>query len=306
VLTAWVAALPASSSGQETISAALVGVESTLPDEKAGDKLRELLSAELSGAGSRVQLVERARVDAIIKEQALRLSGATDAAFGKVAGLLDAKLLIIGRAYPLGDEVWVSAKLFHVPAGSSEVVLVKRPARATLAELASELAKGIAKKLDAAPKAEPAQDDSPAAKLARINAKLGQRARPAVEIVIASATPLEPALQRALRLEAEWVLKRCGFRIVVVLDEKSPAVLKLTLSANANTASRVGSQVSCEATVRLSAVSANGKELRSATGKGRGLGLNESDAAREAVCDGLYAGALELLPELTEVPRSNK
>jgi hypothetical protein len=275
-------------SARDVTSVAVVGFYTTLPDEKAGEKLRELVCSELGRDPSHLQLLERARIDAILKEHAFQLSGTVDnATCGKTATLLGANLLLLGRAYPLGDETWIAAKMFNVATGQSETVLVKMPARTTLAELASALSAGVIKKIDAI-RGAPSDTVVPDPRLTCMNEKLGSRKRPLLYIEIDRTAPIDATLARALRLEATLILMRCGFRVEVPVSEKTIA-LKLTLSARPNRLSRVESHMTCESTVTLSCESREGSTKLVATGIGHGMGPTDADAS-----------ALELLPKLVE------
>lgn len=288
---------------QDSVPAAIIGMESTLPEDKAvgsvtaGDKLRELLSAELSREVFHLQLVDRGHVDLIMKEHKVQLSGVTDAATNlKTAGLLGAKVLIFGRVYSMGDEVWTSAKLFQVRTGNTESVLVKKPAHTALSILASELAVQIAKKLNSTSADNVSETD---VDIARINEKLGTRKRPTVEIEIGFSKPLDEELNRALRLEASYLLMRCKFPVEISLTEKPrfnpDSHVTITLSVEVQTTARIESQFSCNASVQL-----GGGRFQAYKARRTGMGGTEREAARAALMQSLYAAGVEFLPSLTE------
>ena len=110
--------------GQDSLTAVLLPFENGLPDTSLCRYLRDLSTEKLVGRETLV-LVERDRLDAVLSEQNLSVSGLTATnEMVELGNLLNSRLLLLGRVYRLGTD-----RVMHVRAVDIETARVIAAAR---------------------------------------------------------------------------------------------------------------------------------------------------------------------------------
>jgi len=146
--------------GEETITVAVMDFEDTSPDSKfpkCNRALQSFLTTDLAQCRD-IVVVERARVDQVIKELKLKDTGLLDpkqaAALGK---MLMADAVLLGSIWVAGEEIRLDARLVHV--ATSSVILGEKiegvPSKFSSLEkqLAGKLVESLGVKLSAFQKA---------------------------------------------------------------------------------------------------------------------------------------------------------
>lgn len=164
------------------------------------------------------QLVDRTAIDRVLQEQELNLTGLveTDQAI-KVGKLVGARIIVVGKAFQLGQKLFITAKLIGTETTLVDGVLVKGDASDPIDELVMKLATDIAARLrEAGPKLVASTDTTnpvPALKEALAGLPL-----PTIALVITEEhitqreTP--PATQDpAVETEVKHLLIECGVTV---------------------------------------------------------------------------------------------
>lgn len=284
----------------------------------AGEELAGLLSSALSTGERTPSLLDRKHVREVLKEQSVNLTGLADPEQAlKCSTLLGAQLLVSGRAYEVGAEIWISAALFSAQTGKLEKVLVKGLRRDGVSGLTAALAEKLKQKIAAKGAALMGTPQDLAAELASLSERLKGRALPVNAVWCPSAgTGSGTGVTEAL-----FVLRRCGYRVrlpalpavdpslqadpgkhlqaIVAAVRKGGAQRLLTVSVESSAAPSVEGLVgvSCKATCRAVDAS-NGAGLGQAEASSRAADTSEAFARQQALENSVDRAMLELLRRL--------
>ena len=101
-------AIEPNSQATNSISVAIIDFESQAPgNDQLGTQLSDILTARLS-IYDQFRLVERKKLDDLLKEQELNLTGMVDSVDAvKVGKLIGAKILIFGRAFAVDRDLYI-------------------------------------------------------------------------------------------------------------------------------------------------------------------------------------------------------
>lgn len=182
-----------------------------------GSEIGEALMALLSGELGFV-LVDRGALTETLAEQELSLTGlvSTDQAV-RVGQLVGAKILVTGRAFRLGEKMFITAKLIGTETTLVEGVLVKGEIDDDLGDLVMELGEKVAAKLKTAGPALIASPESNFDPLPALKQQLQKRQLPVVAVLIRETHHMAPralaarnVLDPAVETEVKRVLATCG------------------------------------------------------------------------------------------------
>lgn len=185
-----------------------------MPD--LGPQIGEVLTAVLSGEPG-FTLVDRATLARALQEHELNLSGvvSTEQAV-QVGKLVGARILVTGKAFMLGKQVFITAKLIGTETSLVEGVLVKDESGADVGNLVVSLATEIADRLRKAGPRLVASDDG-IDPLPKLKKELAGRPKPKVVVIITEehmrAAPLVQPVDPAVETEVKLMLRECGFDI---------------------------------------------------------------------------------------------
>jgi len=102
------------------------------------------------GALPDVTLVERREMDRILKEQALNLTGLTDAEKSiKIGKLLGARFLLSGRGFKLDDLIYVTTKVINAETGAYKGIFTTANKGVATSEIVLKVCDGLVEKLPA-------------------------------------------------------------------------------------------------------------------------------------------------------------
>lgn len=307
-------------SESQIVAAVITFDTSTIPDDKMGDLIGATLPSLLNSTEQRYSFVERGKLKAILLEQKLGQSGLVDTdSATKISALLSARILISGRAYYVGDEIWISAKIFSAESGKLESVLAKGPRAGNLSDVLKELAIKIGKKLTNF-------GDLSATNLEGRTEKLRILLKDKKLPVIGIALFGSPALQKAFPLsqvaqsEALLLLKHSGFHIttqvsdiqrhwleefvtkpVPVPDNSSRPSLLFAGVWSYELTGGDANQVHAEARIEITAVNfADGKLSKPAKATANAVDISDQNAVRSAIQDATGDAIINLLMDISK------
>jgi hypothetical protein len=305
------------------LTVAVLDFEASDPgNAKLGEDIAAALTALLADQPGAV-LVERQALRRAMEEHELSMTGAFDAGRAvKVGKLVGARVLVTGRAFRLGKELFITAKLIGTETSLIEGVLIKGAADADLGELVPKLAEKVADKLRTAGPRLTALPDLPDP-LPGLKRKLAGRRLPAIALVVReehrSLLPQAkagPAPTSAAETEIRRLFLECGFAIREVsaadrarlaADKASwPAGLHgvdllIVVDAFSEHAGRVGSLVCCSSRAEAHALQRDGDALLAAERVvSRGADLSEEIAAKRALQNAGRELSLAVLARLAE------
>jgi hypothetical protein len=290
------------------LTVAVLDFASSTPGEPdLGKQIGEALTIMLSGEPG-FRLVDRANLTRALQELELNLSGVveTDQAV-KVGKVIGARLLVVGKAFVLGKQTFITAKLIGTETSLVDGVLVKQEGDADVGQLVMELAAKVAQRLrEVGPKLV-AEDEAVRDPLPALRVKLAGAKKPVVAVIIPErhmgAGPLripDPAVETEIKL----LLRECGFTIKDVpqnelagfarsLGKDSPEGWPRSLAGVdcvivgegvSEFAARIGNLVSCAARAEINVIDRTGGTVALADRTTeRAVDLSENIAAKKAL-----------------------
>lgn len=265
-----------------------------------GAKVTDLLFAKLTVKPD-LFMVDRADLKKILEEQSLSLTGAVkpDEAV-KVGQLTGAKLLVTGSVVQVDKKIYLVAKVISTEtgrvAGASTEGALTDDLGALAGKLADSIDDTIAKQGEKlVPKVVPIKD-----RVADLNKKLGNGARPVIAVQINEKHIGAPAIDPAAQTEVIKLAKDLGFT-VIDLDEggKSKADILLTGEGFSEVAGKIGNLISVRARVELKAVDRKtGKVIAIDRQTAMVVDLSEQIAGKTGLQEAADVIAERLLPKL--------
>ena len=215
-----------------------------------GPKVATLVNAALS-AEPAVITVERAELEKVLGEQELGLSGSVSSeSSAKVGHLTGAKVLVTGRVFKVDKETMIVAKVIGTETSRVYGEMVKGGSGASIADLATDLAKKISATVSEKGSTLVAKVETPEARLERIQKSLKGDKRPVLSIKINERHFNGPTMDPAADTELSKIAGDCGFKLA---DDKTSlkADIEITGEALSELGMRKGNLVSCKARVEI-------------------------------------------------------
>jgi hypothetical protein len=291
---------------ENLLTVAVLGFSaSDVGEPELGAQIGEVLTALLcDDAGFR--LVDRTAMTRLLAEQQLNLSGIVDTEQAiKVGRLVGARILVVGKVFTLGDQLYLTAKLVGTETSLIDGVIVKGEVGTDIGALAAELADKLAERIRSAGPKLVAQADAGRDPLPDLQAKLASLAKPTVAVVVTEqhlARP-SPVPDPAVESELKVMLRACGF---TVKDIAGNALTDFVRNASSNAqpwpvelsgvdiivageafsefAGRIGSLVSCSARAEINVIERKTGTITHADRvTQRGVDLSENIAAKKAL-----------------------
>lgn len=343
VATAWLAADPiaAQQAAPTTTSAPASRPDATLTlavldfaadapaQPELGKQISETLAILLSGEGG-IRVVDRASMQRTLQEQELNLTGVVESTQAvKIGRLVGARLLLTGKAFRMGEKLYITAKLIGVETSLLDGVIETGNATADVGELTISLGAKLAARIrEVGPKLV-AREDAGIDPIPGLKARLQDKKRP-VAAVIVSERHLNvrggPLPDPAVETEIKKLLIECGFTIKdVAANELTDFVraagpggawprgldgVELVVAGEglSEFSSRIGNLVSCAARVEINVISrADGRIVLSDRTTERGVDLSENVAAKKALEKAGRLLGVHILTHLaTDLPFADK
>ena len=307
------------------LTVAVLDFAADTPGEpELGKQISETVTVMLTGEPG-FRLVDRAALTRALQEAELNLSGVVDTDQAvKVGKIVGARILIAGKAFPIGKQLFITAKLIGTETSLVDGVIVKGPIESDVGECVVELAQKLATRLrEVGPKlvaSDRAIDPLPALK-----AKLADHARPKIAVIIperhataAAARATDPAVET----EIKRLLIECGFSVQDVkqneltdfartMANKDPGSWPRELSgvdyviageAFSEFAARIGNLVSCAGQAEINLIArADGQIHLAERTTERGVDLSENIAAKTALQKAGRTLGLKVLEHFAQV-----
>jgi TolB-like protein len=292
------------------LTVAVLDFESSDPtNPKLGEDISAALTALLCDQPG-IMLVERRALVQTMQEHELNLTGVVDSRQAvKLGKLVGAQVIITGRTFRLGKEVFVTARLIGTNTSLVEGVLLKDTVDADMGVLVDKLSGKVAEKLRTAG---PRLIDRPELPdpLPGLKKKLSGRRLPVVAVIVRerhhallAGGKEGPPVEAAAETEIKRLLLECGFTVREIppanrsglfkdgkpADPESwPAVLNgvdvlIVGDAFSEYAARTANIVSCTARAEVSVSNREGKLLQAERVIERGADLSENIAAKKAL-----------------------
>jgi hypothetical protein len=205
----------------DTITVAIIDFESKAPgNPDLGQQLGDILTARLS-IYDQFRLVERQKLQEILKEQQLNLSGMVDSGqVVKVGKLLGARIMVFGRAFIVDRDLYLVAKVVGTETSQVKGVIAKGKTESNLSDIIDQLADKLADGLEKwapnlLPKTERFQN-----KIKILKKQLKGKELPAVAIMIPEVHINRRVVDPAAQTEMKNLFKKVGFTIIEV-DRKT-------------------------------------------------------------------------------------
>ena len=215
-----------------------------------GPKVATLVNAALS-AEPTVITVERAELEKALGEQELGLSGTVSSeSAAKVGHLTGAKVLVTGRVFKVDKETMIVAKVIGTETSRVYGEMVKGGPSASIADLATDLAKKISATVAEKGSTLVAKVEPPEARLDRIKKSLKGDKRPVLSVKIAERHFNGPTIDPAAETELGKIADDCGFKLAADKSDLK-ADIEITGEALSELGLRKGNLVSCKARVEI-------------------------------------------------------
>ncbi|MCX7425074.1 MAG: hypothetical protein NTW96_05525 [Planctomycetia bacterium] len=300
-----------------------------------GGDLAAALTAMLAGE-SGITLVERQSLVQTLREHELNMTGlVSEEQTVKIGKLVGAKIMITGRAFRLGKDTFITAKLIGTETSLIEGVIVKDASSADMGTMVASLAEKVAQKIRlVGPKLvagpEDAFDPVPALKK-----KLADRRKPVVAVIVREQHHAAPqpavvarqAIDPAVETEVKKLLRECGFTVQDVPENEMTEFARGWTAANVNSwprglekvdvlvageafsefAARIGNIVSCSARAEINLVSRkDGKIVLADRVTTRAADLSENIAGKKALEGGGRTLGIRILEHFAETLPAEK
>ena len=287
------------------------------------------LTAMLSGEPG-ITLVERQSLTQTLREHELNMTGlVSDENAVKIGKLVGAKIMITGRAFRLGKNLFITAKLIGTETSLIEGVMVKDSSSADLGAMVVSLSEKVARKVrEVGPKLVAVPDEA-IDPLPALKKKLADRRKPVVAVIVREqhhagpqpvvvwVRPIDPAVET----EVKKLLTECGFTVQDVAENELTDFARGWTAKDVNSwprgldkvdvlvageafsefAARIGNIVSCSARAEINLVDRkDGKIVLADRATTRAADLSENIAGKKALQGGGRALGIRILTHFAE------
>ena len=197
------------------ITVAIIDFESKAPgNPDLGQQLGDILTARLS-IYNQFRLVERKRLEDLLKEHQLNLTGMVDTnqavKVGKMAG---AKIMVFGRAFTVDRDLYIVAKIVGTETSQVKGVIAKGNLESNLSDIINQLVDKLADGLEKwapmlLPKTEKFQN-----KVKMLKRQLKGRELPTVAVMIPEVHVNRPVADPAAETEIKKIFRQIGFNVI--------------------------------------------------------------------------------------------
>ena len=197
-----------------SVTVAIIDFSSKAPgNPELGSQIGDILTARLS-IYDQFMLIERQKLDKILKEHEMNLTGMVDSASAvKIGNMLGARIMIFGRAFPVGKQLYLAAKIVSTETGKVKGVMAKGGLEDELSDIVDGLVEKLATGLEKwAPDLLP-KDKKLVNKIAKLKMTLKGKQLPKIAVVIPEYHMSRYIADPAAETEVIKVLKEVGFTV---------------------------------------------------------------------------------------------
>jgi hypothetical protein len=205
--------IPLNANAVESVTVAMFDFESKDKGlAEMGTLMRNLIETDL-GKNENLRLVTRTEIGKVLEEQKVSLAGITDEAAPQIGKLLGAQVMIVGRLFTVGEQVFTTVRLFGTETSRaySEKVSGNADAVEKMAEeLAGKIASIITEKGDTLLATVHLSSDQ----IKEIRDKVGTENLPKVFVSIREQIVQVPSIDPAAQTEFEHLFLKSGFEVL--------------------------------------------------------------------------------------------
>lgn len=285
-----------------------------------GIKIADLVTAQLS-TSPKIKLVEREKLDKILEELGLSLTGIVDEnQAARIGYLTGAKLLVTGRAFTVDKDLIIVAKVMGTETSKVQAEIARGPLSGELTPIVDELSKKVTKLISEKGSTMVARIVKEEDKIKEIYDKIKDKELPRVLVAIFERHLGRPAIDPAAETEFTYILKKCGFTVATRKEQglsdwakeyfkeaklNIPAAIKADVivlgEAFSEFGTRTGNLVSSKARVEIQVIDRlTGKILAIDRETNTAVDLSEHIAAKTAIQEATADMAARLIPEFVE------
>lgn len=219
--------------------------------DKKGSEVAVLLGARLSTSPD-IILVERQEIEKILGEQELGLSGTvTPDTAAKVGNLTGAQVLITGRLFESGNQLFLVAKIMSTETSRVYGEMTTLPDLGALDKATTDLATKITETLSKRGDTLVAKIIPPAKRLEHLKSLVAGKKLPSVLIQITEQHLQKPVIDPAAQTEIQLILQQLGFEIITEKDPTKKPEITITGEAFSELGMRRGNLISCRSRVEI-------------------------------------------------------
>ncbi len=276
----------------------------TYKNRDLGQQIADLLTVRLS-VEEEFELVERAKLDKILQEQKLKLTGLADQEKAvQVGKLLGAQIMIIGKTFTMDKHLIFVTKVVGVETGRVKGNISKVEPTKNMSEAIFKMSEDVAELIrKQGPNLLPDTARMPDP-VAEIRKALGDRAPPTVAVIVPEMHILRIVVDPSVETEIKRTLVACGFTVVdtgrndladwakrLMKGERAPwpaavreADVIVVGEAFSEFALRTGDLVTCTGRAEINAIDRHtGRILVADRATQRAVDLNEVTAGKTAL-----------------------
>lgn len=291
-----------------SITVAIFDFESKAPgNPDLGQQLGDILTARLS-IYNQFRLVERKKLEDLLKEHQLNLAGMVDTnqavKVGKMAG---AKIMVFGRTFTVDRDLYIVAKIVGTETSQVKGVIAKGNLESNLSDIINQLVDKLADGLEKwAPKLLPKTEEFQN-KVKMLKRQLKGRELPTVAVMIPEVHINRPVADPAAETEIKKIFRQIGFNVIEAKRKTLEKLAKdfslagvdiiITGEGFSEFGARIGGLVGCIARLEVQATERESHRIiTSERTTRRAVDLSEAIAGKTA----LQAAGHELAIKLIE------
>ena len=204
-----------------SISVAIIDFESKAPgNPDLGKQIGDILTARMS-IYDQFHLVERQKLEDLLKEYQLNLTGMVDIDQATQVGkMLGAKIMVFGRAFTVDEDLYIVAKIVGTETSQVKGVIAKGKLAGNLSDIIDQLVDKLADGLEKwAPQLLP-KNEKFQNRIKILKEQLADKELPTVAIVIPEVHINRRVVDPASETEMKNLFKKTGFTVIEV-DKKT-------------------------------------------------------------------------------------
>jgi hypothetical protein len=299
-----------------SVTIAIMDFESAAPgNPELGTQISDIVTARLS-IYDQFRLVERKKLEELLKEHQLNLTGMVDTNQAvKVGKLAGARIMIFGRAFPVDKDLYLVAKIVGTETSRVKGVIAKGNLEGNLSEIMDQLVDKLVGGLEQwTPQLLP-KNEKLVNKIAVLKRQLAGRELPTIAVAVPETHINRRVVDPAAQTEIKQVFRKVGFQVIDIKEKagesKDPylkdADIMVTGEGFSEFGTRIGGLVSCLARLEVQAVEREShKVIASERTTRRAVDLSEAIAGKTALQAAGHELAIRLIQGIAQETQARK